>query len=602
MLAVHQKREEKGTRSMTTSTPEEPQNGEAAKPVINYRGWKAMPYVIGNEAFEKLGTFGTSANLLVYLTTVFHMKSVASATLVTVFNGTTNLAPLLGAFLADTYLGRYATLGAASIASLLGMLILTLTAAVSKLHPSPCSSHGDACHGANQTQLAVLFASYVFMVIGAGGIRPCNLAFGADQFDPTTEAGKRGIASFFNWYYMTFTFAMMASSTLVIYVQSNVSWSLGLAIPTAFMFISSVLFFVGTKIYVKVRPEGSPITSIAQVLVAAFRKRALKLPDDLKGSLFDPPHLSSLISKLPHTDQFSFLDKAAIITPMDDIKPDGSASDGWRLCSLQQVEQMKCLVRIIPVWSSCIIFEVTVVLTWTYVVFQALQSDRHLGHSNFEIPAATFTVFTMAAMTIWLLVYDRFVVRLLQRVTGKEGGITLLQRMGTGIALSVVMMIVGGLVEERRRSYALHKPTLGTASNGGAISSMSSLWLIPQLVIAGLSDAFNLVGQVEFYYKQFPENMRSMAGGLLFLGFACSNYLGSLIITIVHRTTGGHQKSNWLAEDLNQGRLDLLYFSIASVCAVNLVFFIVCAKWYKYKTSDKDHEIALQTKEIRSSV
>ncbi|RZR90383.1 hypothetical protein BHM03_00018274 [Ensete ventricosum] len=545
----------------------------------------------GNETFEKLGTLGTSANLLVYLTTVFHMKSVAAATLVTVFNGTTSLTPLLGAFLADTYLGRYATLGAAS-----GMLILTLTAAVSKLHPPPCSGHGDACHGPTPAQMAVLYASYVFMVIGAGGIRPCNLAFGADQFDPTTEAGKRGISSFFNWYYMTFNFAMMASSTFVIYVQSNVSWSLGLAIPTAFMFISCVLFFVGTKIYVKVRPEGSPITSIAQVLVVAFRKRALKLPDDLKGSLFDPPHLSSLVSKLPHTDQFSFLEKAAIITPMDDIKPDGSASDGWRLCSLQQVEQMKCLVRIIPVWSSCIIFEVTFVVTWTYIVFQALQSDRHLGHSNFEIPAATFSVFAMATITIWLFVYDRVVVPLLQRVTGKEGGITLLQRMGIGIALSIVMMVVAGLVEERRRSYALHKPTLGTASGGGAISSMSSLWLIPQLVIAGLSEAFNVIGQIEFYYKQFPENMRSLAGGLPFLGFACSNYLSSLMITIVHR------KSNWLAEDLNQGRLDLLYFSIAALSAVNFVFFIGCAKWYRYKTSDKDHEIGLQTMEIRSSV
>ncbi|RRT71002.1 hypothetical protein BHE74_00008464 [Ensete ventricosum] len=73
----------------------------------------------GNETFEKLGTLGTSANLLVYLTTVFHMKSVAAATLVTVFNGTTSLTPLLGAFLADTYLGRYATLGAASVASFL---------------------------------------------------------------------------------------------------------------------------------------------------------------------------------------------------------------------------------------------------------------------------------------------------------------------------------------------------------------------------------------------------------------------------------------------------------------------------------------------------
>ncbi|KAF5725349.1 protein NRT1/ PTR FAMILY 2.11-like [Tripterygium wilfordii] len=41
------------------------------EPVIKYRGIKAMPFIIGNETFEKLGTVGSSTNLMVYLTTVF---------------------------------------------------------------------------------------------------------------------------------------------------------------------------------------------------------------------------------------------------------------------------------------------------------------------------------------------------------------------------------------------------------------------------------------------------------------------------------------------------------------------------------------------------
>ncbi|KAG4170843.1 hypothetical protein ERO13_A12G175130v2 [Gossypium hirsutum] len=39
------------------------------EPKINYRGWKAMSFIIGNETFEKLGAIGTLANLLIYLTT-----------------------------------------------------------------------------------------------------------------------------------------------------------------------------------------------------------------------------------------------------------------------------------------------------------------------------------------------------------------------------------------------------------------------------------------------------------------------------------------------------------------------------------------------------
>ena len=73
----------------------------------------------GNETFEKLGTIGSLSNLLVYLTTVFNMKSVTATTIINIFNGTSNMTPLLGAFLSDSYLGRYKTLAFASISSLL---------------------------------------------------------------------------------------------------------------------------------------------------------------------------------------------------------------------------------------------------------------------------------------------------------------------------------------------------------------------------------------------------------------------------------------------------------------------------------------------------
>ncbi|KAG5618245.1 hypothetical protein H5410_018069 [Solanum commersonii] len=88
-----------------------------AKEKPKYGGIKAMPFIIGNETFEKLGTLGTSSNLLVYLTAVFHMKSINATNLVNVFNGTCNFGTLLGAFLCDTYLGRYKTLGIASMSS-----------------------------------------------------------------------------------------------------------------------------------------------------------------------------------------------------------------------------------------------------------------------------------------------------------------------------------------------------------------------------------------------------------------------------------------------------------------------------------------------------
>ncbi|XP_058073874.1 protein NRT1/ PTR FAMILY 2.11-like [Magnolia sinica] len=573
---------------------EKPEKLEAIQDKKKHRGWKAMPYIIGNETFEKLGTIGTTSNLMIYLTTIFNMKRVSAALLINIWSGTTNLAPLFGAFLSDSYFGRFKTLGFASIASLMGMLLVMLTAAIAKLHPPHCGTHdAGSCVGPTPLQMAFLLFGLGFLVVGAGGIRPCNLAFGADQFDQSTESGRRGVNSFFNWYFFTFTFAMMVSLTVIIYVQDKVSWALGFGIPTFLMFLSCVFFFIGSSVYVKIKPEGSPFVSIIQVLTAAIRKRGLKRPDGLPHSLFNPVHKNSINTMLPYTDQFRFLDKAAILTVEDKINADGSAADQWRLCSIQQVEELKCLLRVIPVWSSGILFFIPIVQNSTYVVVQAQQSDRHLG--SYEISAASFTIFAMITMTIWIPIYDRILVPFIRRLTGKEGGITLLQRMGAGVFLSIFSMLVSGLVERHRRYIALHHPTLGTASGGGAISSMSALWLVPQLGIAGLSEAFSAIGQVEFYYKQFPENMRSVAGSLLFIGMACSNYLSSLMVAIVHQTTNRGGAHNWLPEDLNNGRLEYFYFLIAGLGIVNFGYFLACSRWYRYKDTDGPSEIAMES-------
>jgi peptide/histidine transporter 3/4 len=183
------------------------------------------------------------------------------------------------------------------------MVALILTAAISTLHPPECAP-GGACAGPTTWQLAFLLSAFAFLIIGAGGIRPCNLAFGADQFNPNTESGKRGINSFFNWYYFTFTFAVMISVTGIVYVQSNISWPIGFGIPAFLMFLSCVMFFVGTRIYVIVKPEGSPISSVVHVIVAATKKRGLKLPENSTVSLFSYIPAKSINSKLPRTEQF----------------------------------------------------------------------------------------------------------------------------------------------------------------------------------------------------------------------------------------------------------------------------------------------------------
>lgn len=173
------------------------------------------------------------------------------------------------------------------------------------MHPPHCENESTTCIGPSTGQMAFLLIGFGFLIVGAAGIRPCNLAFGADQFNPNTESGKKGINSFFNWYFFTFTFAQMVSLSLIVYIQADVSWALGLGIPAALMLFSCIVYFLGSRYYVKIKATGSPVTSMVQVVVVAVKKRRLNLPEfPLDSSLFTYMSSQSINSKLPHTSQF----------------------------------------------------------------------------------------------------------------------------------------------------------------------------------------------------------------------------------------------------------------------------------------------------------
>ncbi|RZC58715.1 hypothetical protein C5167_006021 [Papaver somniferum] len=386
----------------------------------------------GNEAFEKLGTWGTSSNLIVYLTTVFNMKRANAAVLINAFTGTSFFSPLIGGFLADAY----KTLGFASIASLLGMILLMLTAAISKLHPPNCGTQkNDLCEQATKLQWTFIF-------------------------NPKIDTGKRSIISFANWYFFVLSSSTLISLTLIVYVQSNVSWTINENILNSihvYIIIACILFFMGSRIYVKVKPEGSPLTRFVQVIVAATRKRCLAQPDNLEISLFNCMHPNSINSKLQHTDQFDrFFDKAAILSDTDQIKDDATSTDPWRLCNMQQVEELKCVIRVLPLRVSGAIFYITV-------------------------PSASYIVFSWLSIVIWIPIYDCLIVPQLSKLTGKEGGITLLQRMGIETFISIITMLVSALAEQRRHNSSLTYPTLSIAKGGGAISSVFKLVNPPAL-------------------------------------------------------------------------------------------------------------------------
>ncbi|XP_022889371.1 protein NRT1/ PTR FAMILY 3.1-like [Olea europaea var. sylvestris] len=74
-----------------------------------------MPFIFANEICEKLAVVGFGTNMLSYLTTQLHLPLTKAANTITNFGGTAALTPLIGAFVADAFAGRFWTITVASI-------------------------------------------------------------------------------------------------------------------------------------------------------------------------------------------------------------------------------------------------------------------------------------------------------------------------------------------------------------------------------------------------------------------------------------------------------------------------------------------------------
>ncbi|XP_009401275.2 protein NRT1/ PTR FAMILY 3.1 [Musa acuminata AAA Group] len=546
-------------------------------------GLKTLPFIFANEVSEKLAVVGFSANMISYLTQQLHMPLTKAANTLTNFSGTASLTPLLGAFLADAFVGRFWTIAVASIVYQIGMITLTISAALPLFRPPQCTGDHN-CEEASAWQLAVLYVALLLNAIGAGGIRPCVVAFGADQFDESDPKEKTKTWSFFNWYYFCMGASILLAVTVVVYIQDNVGWGWGLGVPTIAMGISVVSFAAGYPMYRRLEPSGSPFTRLAQVAVAAVRKRKVAMVAD-PSCLYENDDMDapiSLCGKLVHTKQLSFLDKAAIVTADDQATENsGSRPNPWRLSTVHRVEELKSVIRMAPIWAAGILVITAFAQQNTFSIQQARSMDRRLSpRSAFSIPPGSMTVFTMLAMLLTISLYDRAIVPLARRFTGLHRGISFLHRMGVGFAFSAVATLVAGFVEVRRkRAAASH----GLLDDSAATIPISAFWLVPQYALNGIAEAFTSVGHLEFFYDQAPESMRSTATALFWMSISAGSYFSTLLVSMVHRYSAGEDGSNWLPDNLNRGRLEYLYWIITFLQVLNLLYYMICAKYYTFK-------------------
>ncbi|GAB4833878.1 hypothetical protein Ancab_032126 [Ancistrocladus abbreviatus] len=531
-------------------------------------GWKAALFIIAIEFSERLSYFGIASSLIIYLTQVIHQDIKTAAKSANYWIGVTTLMPLFGGFLADAYLGRFSTVVFSTVIYLMGLILMTMSRLIPSLRP--CSA--EVCHQTRQIHVVMFFTAIYLISIGTGGHKPSLESFGADQFDDDDAEERKQKMSYFNWWTTGICSGLLIGVTVIVYMQDHIGWGIADVMLTVIMAVSLLIFLFGRPFYRYRKPAGNPLTPLVQVVIAAIAKRNLPYPLSTAElyEVLESQHIHGRF--LCHTNKFKFLDRAAIL---EDKETPVKKQSPWRLATVTQVEEMKLILNMIPIWLLALPFGICVAQTATFFIKQGTMLDLKFTH-HFTLPPAS--IYSMAAIGIIICVtiYDRILEPSVRKSTGNERGIKILQRIGIGMIFSIMTMSIAALVERKRLNLAQKDPTKGSLS-------MSVFWLVPQFLLIGFGDGFTLVGLQEYFYDQVPDSMRSLGIALYLSVIGAANFLSSLLITIVDHVTTKTGKS-WFGKDLNSSHLDYFYWLLAALTAGNLCVYVFVARRYSYKS------------------
>ncbi|XP_056012764.1 solute carrier family 15 member 2-like isoform X2 [Ostrea edulis] len=207
-------------------------------------------FILGNEFCERFSYYGMRAVLILYLTKWLGFSEDVGTSIFHSFVMLCYFSPLLGAILADGYIGRYKTILFVSLLYATGNLVMAVTAV------PPPEWYGPA-------------VGLILIGFGTGGIKPNVSSFGADQFRADQEKERY---TFFSAFYFSINVGSMLSIILTPILRADVKcygrecYPLAFGIPAVLMVLATIIFIAGSSLYKKVPPSGNLIGRVLKCI------------------------------------------------------------------------------------------------------------------------------------------------------------------------------------------------------------------------------------------------------------------------------------------------------------------------------------------------
>ncbi|XP_037327348.2 solute carrier family 15 member 1b [Pungitius pungitius] len=239
-------------------------------------------FIVVNEFCERFSYYGMRAVLVLYFKYFLRWDDDLSTTVYHTFVALCYLTPIMGAIVADSWLGKFKTIVYLSIVYTLGQVVL----AVSAIHDI---TDGDRDGTPDNLTLHIVLSmlGLGLIALGTGGIKPCVSAFGGDQFQDHQEK-QRG--TFFSIFYLSINAGSLLSTVITpilraqecgIYTKQK-CYSLAFGVPAGLMVVSLIVFIIGSNMYVKTPPQGNIMVKVFSCIGFAiknrFRHRSKEIP------------------------------------------------------------------------------------------------------------------------------------------------------------------------------------------------------------------------------------------------------------------------------------------------------------------------------------
>uniref|UniRef100_A0A8C8MIB6 Solute carrier family 15 member 2 n=1 Tax=Oncorhynchus tshawytscha TaxID=74940 RepID=A0A8C8MIB6_ONCTS len=230
-----------------------------------------ISFIVVNEFCERFSYYGMKAVLTLYFINYLHWNQNLSTAVYHAFSSLCYFTPILGALIADSWLGKFKTIVYLSVVYVLGHVVKSVGA---------IPSVGDST-----IHIALSMMGLILIAFGTGGIKPCVAAFGGDQFDEEHTNERR---KFFSIFYMSINAGSLLSTVITPILRGNVQcfggdcYALAFGVPAILMVIALVVFISGSGMYKKSPPEGNVLLDVCRCLGLAIKNRWMSSKYDSK--------------------------------------------------------------------------------------------------------------------------------------------------------------------------------------------------------------------------------------------------------------------------------------------------------------------------------